>query len=114
MVAETIEIDVHRKGLLSPDNISIVTVTYLFRNQSQRRLTIEMGFPVNCDKEEGYAQASGPDVQRAEAGRVAVREGARRARRPRAARAAGALPHARLVQFSSRIGRSTRREGIPS
>jgi hypothetical protein len=44
---------------------------------------------------------SDSDVQRAEAGWVAVREGARRARRPRAARAAGALSHGWLVQFSS-------------
>ena len=59
LVWETIDLAVERKGLLSADDTIVVSVTYLFRNLTDRKVSLSMGFPVGWDLREQYWQAGG-------------------------------------------------------
>jgi hypothetical protein len=57
LVNETIELAVLRDGPMEPDSTVSVTVTYLFRNTTDRKVRLTMGFPVGWDYREQYQQA---------------------------------------------------------
>jgi Domain of unknown function (DUF4424) len=56
MVWEAIDAAVERADLLAEDDRLIVTVTYRFRNDTNRAIAFDMGFPVRWDESEFYQQ----------------------------------------------------------
>ncbi|MCA9664781.1 MAG: DUF4424 family protein [Myxococcales bacterium] len=84
MVREQVDLTVHRQSLLADDSKVLVEVTYVFRNHSDRRQRVHMGFPVGLDfreqflQDEGYLQRRRPNpisrfVARVDGRRVATR-----------------------------------------
>jgi hypothetical protein len=56
MVEETIDVTLARDGLLAPDNVALVSVSYRFRNHAKHAVALDMGFPIAWDTSEFYAQ----------------------------------------------------------